>query len=214
MNSLPRKKIGWFRKQLGKIGKRYLRKKYKKMDLYVLSLMELEVMKKYSDLLGNQKSGLEELNRQFIQGANDIFFNLMNYIKIFFSKSLEDILYIYDVAMYIILGNDYKEFFGKPRLFKAEETEDGIPKIVTRINKCVMCASVEEGDIQLQELGDKGFGEILGNAITALVQLVQDYVENDYSIVLKETKCFLRGDKYGEFTMYFYPRPKEEEIDM
>ena len=75
----------------------------------------------------------------------------------------------------------------------------------------MLCASADEGDIKVDELAHRGFAEILGNAVAALLQITQDYVENDYQIVTKETKCFLRGDSYGEMVMYFHPKDKEQE---
>ncbi|MHA1384994.1 MAG: hypothetical protein ACTSR3_14695 [Candidatus Helarchaeota archaeon] len=209
---MARKRIGWFRKKLGNVGKKLIRWKFRKMDLYILSLMELEVLKKYAEILGDQGTAFDVFNEQFQQGAYDIFYSVMDLVKIFFSKDLRDLLYIYDLAMYIILGNDYKEFFAPPKFISADEAEDGIPKIIARTKKCIMCASVRgEEDIKLDELGDRGFAEILGNALTALIQLAQDSVGNPYQVVQKETKCFLRGDTYGEMTVYFYP--KEEEND-
>ncbi len=206
---MARKKIGWFRKKLGNVGKKLMRWRYRKMDLYLLSLMELVVVQKYSEILGDQGAAFDELNNQFRSAAFDIFYGVMDLVKIFFSKDLRDILYVWELAMYIILGKNYSEYFDYPKFIPAEESEEGVPKIVARIKKCVVCASVQEGDINLDELGQRGFAEILGNALTALVQLMQDTVENDYNVVQKETRCFLRGDNYGEQTLLFYPKEKE-----
>lgn len=134
---MPRKKIGWFRKQLGNVGKKLIRWKYRKMDLYVLSLMELEVLKKYAKILGNQGDAFDEFTHQFEQGAHDIFYSVMDLVKLFFSKDLKDLLYVYDLAMYLILGKAYREFFDRPKFISAEKSEDGIAKIVVRIKK--MC---------------------------------------------------------------------------
>ena len=208
---MPRKKIGWFRKKLGNVGKKLMRWRYRKMDLYLLSLMELVVLQKYAEILGDQGSAFDEFTNQFTQGAYDIFYSVMDLVKIFFSKDLQDLLYVWDLAMYLILGKEHREYFDVPKFIPAEETEEGVPKIVARIKKCVVCASVKEGDIKLDELGHRGYAEILGNALTALVQMVQDSVENDYKVVLKETRCFLRGDNYGEQTLFFYPKEEETE---
>ena len=50
-----RKKLSWFRKQLANIGKRIFWMTQKKMNLYVLSLMQKEVFLKYAEILGDQK---------------------------------------------------------------------------------------------------------------------------------------------------------------
>ncbi|MFX1452701.1 MAG: hypothetical protein ACFFCM_17820 [Promethearchaeota archaeon] len=208
---MARKKLGWFRKKIGNVGKKLMRWRYRKMDLYVLSLMELVVLQKYAEILGDQGAAFDELNRQFTEGAYAIFYNVMDLVKMFFSKDLRDILYVWELAMYLILGNKFSEYFDYPKFIPAEESEEGVPKIVARLKKCVVCASVQEGDIKLDELGERGFAEVLGNALTALVQMMQDYVKNDYKVVQRETKCFLRGDNYGEQTLLFYP--KEEKIE-
>ena len=41
-----------------------------------------------------------------------------------------------------------------------------------------------------------------------MTQLIQDYANNDYSVVGRETKCFLSGDPHGELRFWLYPPDK------
>ncbi|MHA1784738.1 MAG: hypothetical protein ACTSVY_04850, partial [Candidatus Helarchaeota archaeon] len=150
---------------------------------------------------------LVEFSTQFTNGAQEIMYNLMDRMNILFSKSLEDLSFLFEVALYAIIGKDYYEFYEQPVYHPAETTEEGVAKITIGIRKCVMCSTIEnKEDVDPDKLGDRNYGEIMAMAFTVLLQEIQNYVENDYKIVGKETKCYLRGDDKGEYTFYFYPK--------
>jgi hypothetical protein len=195
-----RKKLSWLRKSLGSIGKRIYWLFSKKMNLYLLSLMEKEVFLKYAEIHGDQKIALEILSEQFSEGASFILRDIFNLIKIFISESLEDLEYLANLAYYIVLGADYKEFF-EIKFIPAAEGSDEIPKLVTKIKKCVCCASIDD-EIHLNELGDSGYIHILFAAIITLLQMIFEYTSDQYLLEFKETKCHLRGDPQGELTVY------------
>ena len=63
---------------------------------------------------------------------------------------------------------------------------------------------------------DKGrhrFGKVLTLTIEQMLQLAQDFLENDFQVVARETKCFHQGDPYGEIQSWMYPRDKLELMD-
>ena len=76
-----------------------------------------------------------------------------------------------------------------------------------RYKRCVLCTGLRPGiDIDHTKLRNNSYGELLGQALMALLQMIQDYVGNNYNLVIKESKCRLRGDEYGESIVFFYPK--------
>ena len=202
-------KLGFFKKILAKLGKRiFWRFMTRKMNLWMLSSMAFGVTKKYEEIYeGDTGLAVDTFTQQFIHGAESIMYGLMDTLKIFFSKSLDDMEFLSDTAMYVILGSKWKDFFGTPQFIKAEEAEDGVAKLVMRFQRCVLCTGLRPGiDIDHTKLRENSYGELLARALTALLQMIQDYVGNKYRLEVKETKCRLRGDLYGEGVIYFYPK--------
>jgi hypothetical protein len=57
-------------------------------------------------------------------------------------------------------------------------------------------------------LGNHDYFHVITELAEAAIQHIQDYVENRYRVLCRETKCFLRGDDQGELTVFFYPKDK------
>jgi hypothetical protein len=202
-------KLGRFRKYIVKVGKwLYWKFKIKKMDLLMLSSMAYCVTKKYEEIFeGDTGLAIDTFTEQFKTGAQSIMMELLETIKIFFSKSLEDTVFLARLAVYIILGPKWNIFFGEPILIPAEKTRDNVTQLIIKYKKCVLCTGLRPGiDIDPNKFKQHCYGELLAEALTSLLQMVHDYVGNDYNLVVKETKCQLRGDPYGEFYQYFYPK--------
>ncbi|MHA1129448.1 MAG: hypothetical protein ACTSRC_18830 [Candidatus Helarchaeota archaeon] len=201
-------KLGFFRKLLAKIGKRVYWKISKKMNLWMLSSMAYGVTKKYEEIFeGDTGKAVDTFTEQFISGANSIMYELLPRMKVFFSKSLDDLEFLTDVAMYVIMGPKWKQFFGKPQFIPADDTADGVPKLIIRFIRCVLCTGLRPGiDIDHSKLKKNSYGELLARALVALMQMIQDYVGNDYKLDVKEVKCRLRGDEWGEGVVFFFPK--------
>jgi hypothetical protein len=70
-----------------------------------------------------------------------------------------------------------------------------------------MCTGLIPGvDIDPNKLRKNSYGELFGQAVAVLLQMVQDYVGNNYDVTLKETKCMLRGDPHGEYLISLIPK--------
>ncbi|HUX97918.1 MAG TPA: hypothetical protein VMV49_00045 [Candidatus Deferrimicrobium sp.] len=201
-------KLGMFRKFLAKLGKRAYWTVTKKMNLWMLSSMAYGVTKKYEEIFeGDTGMAVDTFTEQFVNGANSIMYELLGTMKIFFSKSLEDVDFLAETALHVILGSKWPQFFGKPKMILAENTEEGVAQLVMRFPRCVLCTGLRPGiDVDHTKLRKNSYGELLARALVALMQLIQDYVGNKYKLVVKETKCRLRGDPYGEGISYYYPK--------
>jgi len=207
---MPPEKLGFFRKLIAGLGKRLYWRISKKMNLFMLSSMAYGVTKKYEEIFeGDTGMAIDTFTEQFVNGANSIMYELLPRMKFFFSKSLEDVEFLSDVAMYVILGAKWKKFFGQPIFIPAEKAEDHIPKLIIRFVRCVLCTGLRPGkDIDQAKLRKNSYGELLSRALVSLMQLIQDYVGNEYTLEVKETKCQLRGDSYGEGIVYYLPKKK------
>jgi hypothetical protein len=202
------KKLGFFRKLLARIGKRAYWGISKKMNLWMLSSMAFGVTKKYEEIFdGDTGQAVDTFTEQFVNGASSIMYELLPRMKVFFSKSLDDLEFLTDVAMYVIMGKKWKRFFGPPQFIAAEDSADGIPKLIIRYVRCVLCTGLRPGiDIDHSKLKKNSYGELLARALVALMQMIQDYVGNEYRLEVKEIKCMLRGDEYGEGVVFFFPK--------
>jgi hypothetical protein len=203
-------KLNGFRKLIAGLGKRLYWKMSNKMNLYMLSTMAFGVTKVYEEIFnGDTGLAVDTFTEQFMNGANSIMYELLPTMKIFFSKSLEDVEFLSGVAMYVILGPKWQNFFGPPKFVPANRSEERVPKLIITYKCCVLCTGLKPGvDIDPAKLRRNSYGELLARALVSLMQLIQDYVGNEYTLEVKETKCRLRGDPYGECLIYFFPKTK------
>ncbi|NHI94001.1 MAG: hypothetical protein EAX96_16045 [Candidatus Lokiarchaeota archaeon] len=206
------KKLGWIKRRLGDFGNKLFYRKSEKMNLFIVTSIVQSVIEEYRNIYeGDLPKALKELAKGSETGAGEIVSDLIEN-PIMFGISLKFLLskHLPDVGLQIwwtllsILGNDAKKIFGKPKFIPATEAEDGITKIVIALKQCMMCST--KLNIAPEDLGDQDYFHVITSIAEAAVQHMQDYVENDYKIKCKETKCFLRGDDQGELTLFFYPK--------
>ncbi len=204
-------KLNKIRKVLASLGKRiYWKFMTKKMNLWMLSSMAYGVTKKYEEIFdGDTGLAVDTFTEQFVNGAKSIMYELLGTMKMFFSKSLEDLEFLSGVALYVVLGPDWNDFFEEPIYVPGERTEDGVPQLIMRQKKCVLCTGLRPGiDLDHTKFKKNTYGELLANALVALLQMIQDYVGNEYNLVVKETKCLLRGDSFNEGVTFFFSKDK------
>ncbi|NVM29112.1 MAG: hypothetical protein HWN65_09720 [Candidatus Helarchaeota archaeon] len=202
-------KLGKFRKMLASLGKRiYWKFMTKKMNLWMLSSMAYGVTKKYEEIFdGDTGLAVDTFTEQFVNGATSIMYEILGTMKMFFSKSLLDLEFLSGVALYVVLGPDWETFFEKPIFVPGEQTDDGVPQLIMRQKICVLCTGLIPGvDIDHTKLRENSYGELLAKALVALLQMIQDYVGNKYNLVVKETRCLLRGDSFNEGVTFFFPK--------
>jgi hypothetical protein len=204
-------KLNVFRKLLARLGKFYYWSKPKKINLWLLSSMAYGVTKKYEEIFkGETGKAVDTFTQHFVSGAKAIMFQMQDRIKILYSQSLEDLEFVASIALYVILGPNWKKFFAPPVFVPADRTDNDIAQFRIKFPICALCAGIKPGiDLDPQKMEEHSYGELLAAALAHLLQMVQDYVGNDYDIEIKETKCKLRGDPYGEAVMFFHPKKSQ-----
>lgn len=202
-------RLGKIRRALASLGKRiYWKFMTKKMNLWMLSSMAYGVTKKYEEIFdGDTGLAVDTFTEQFVNGAKSIMYELLGTMKMFFSKSLEDLEFLSGVALYVVMGPDWNDFFEDPIYIPGEKTDDGVPQLIMRQKRCVLCTGLRPGiDMDFSKFRENTYGELLAKALVALLQMIQDYVGNEYNLVVKETKCLLRGDEFNEGVTFFFPK--------
>ncbi|MHA1268155.1 MAG: hypothetical protein ACTSPY_00085 [Candidatus Helarchaeota archaeon] len=206
------KKLGFFTKMLGKLGKRLIFNMSQKINLYTCAIIVQETMRVFKDIYGDWEIGLEEFNEALTTGVREMVADMMDE-KILFGKGLADIVSMtpsdsisaVEIGFWALMGSESRKLIGKPVWYSADQTEDNIPKLVVEIKTCPFCCGMENIEGELKNIH---FGDFFAAMIGGILQEMMDYVGNEFNIVNKETKCFMRGDDKGELTFYFYPREK------
>ena len=207
-----RKKLGIVRKVLAKVGKHIMWTFSKKLNRLFLTGCWKSVMLKFSELNENDAKKASKIWFEIGKAAGDsLMYAWLDRGKMIFSKKLEDMKVVVETAWYSFLGDHTDDI----RYYEAGDGYE-VPRIVWRFWKCWMCSGVFKDEdlkhLDLENLHEYGYGAAAAGIFETALQMVQDYVDNPYSVVCRETKCFCRGDDYQEFTAYFYPKQEEEII--
>lgn len=196
---MVRKKVGFMQRFLASVGKRLLWWRAEKMDLYVLAVMAKETVLKYRELLNDDLgAAVEMLKKHFSDSAKTYLRNFMAQLKLVVSQDLEDMEFMSEVALWSILGKDYRKFFIPTKYIAADDPINpyNLPYFLSVNPKCLMCSILEEGE--KEEYKDTNYGEIISYALGSLIEIILEYVGHNFRVEVKETRCFLRGDPYSE----------------
>lgn len=194
---------------MAKVGKRVMWYFSKKVNRLFLHAAWKSAILTFASITQNDANEATKIWYEIGKGAGDsLMYAWLDRAKMLFSKKLEDMKIIVESAWHSFLGDtpDKIEFF--------EAFGNEVPKVVWQFNKCWICAEVMF-DEDLKHLDFKnnkyGYAAAASGIFEAALQMVIDYVDNPYCVVVNETKCFLRGDSCQEFTAYFYPKENIQE---
>ena len=208
MNKIPVEKLGWFRKQIGSLGKRVFHWRTDKISLFSLNVFIRSLMRMYASLNdGDYGKGLNIFCEHVEEEAKTLVFDMINEPILFgismdsiMSKDIEDLVYIATTLFWAMIGKDYKDLW-EPIEFTKED--NGNYKLTMKEKMCIICA--EEYEIKQEMLGPRNFGDIFAALLVGILQALEEYVGAQYKITGKETKCVLRGDTHGEISIWLTP---------
>ena len=205
---MPVEKLSWFRKRLADIGKRIYYHKTEKLNFYIVNLMVNHIIKAYAEIFNDYGKALDEIENMVKAEARNILAEIIEKpiflgksMKMIISKDLNDIAFLASTTFFGLLGKNYKKFFEEPE-FSIDSK--GVGKLILRMKKCPICAGVRH--VTQDQLGEKTLGGFLAILSGEIIELIQEYVENPYIVEAKETKCFMKGDPYGEIVIMIYPK--------
>lgn len=212
-------RLSKFKKMVGNLGKKLYYMKEPKYPINILAVMEEGVIEEYA-LINNKdyEKGLKELENFLNPAAEQLMTALLLNpavggiaFKSFMTKELEDIPWLMGTLLFAMFGKKaYNTIFGKRgfKLIFADESEEKVPTVVVTWQKCPFCCNVK---ITKEDLKSENYGKIIEVLLSQTVELVEEFVENKYKVICKETKCFLRGDSVGEYRIWLYPEEEFEE---
>ncbi|MHA1378218.1 MAG: hypothetical protein ACTSRG_07535 [Candidatus Helarchaeota archaeon] len=204
-----RKKLGIFRKALGKVGKRIMWTFSKKINRLFLHAAWKSVILTFSRLTDNPNEATR-IWYELGKGAGDsLMYTWLDKAKMLYSQNVEDMKVIVESAWHAFLGNSPDRI----KYFKAGDGHE-VERIVWQFDKCWICAEVmEDGEFNHLDFKNNefGYGSCASGIFEQALQQVVEYVQIPYKVVIRETKCFMRGDSCQEFTAWFYPKEGSNE---
>ena len=198
-----REKIGWFQRFLGKIGKHFYWWRAKKMSAVMMSVDFLECIRVLVELNdGNIPAALEEFRKLGITAGQTVASELLGPGEMIFSRNIEDVPFILNVAWYI--------FFGENLTDVKMYTETDPIKMVWTLPYCIFCAAVRkeqelkfDRDTMKTDETKLTYGSVVSGAMEGALNAILEYVNSDYRVKIYETKCICAGDPFPEYTAYF-----------
>ena len=214
---MPVKRLRWYHKMMGALGKRMFYSKAQKLNLMATTLMVRYTIEEYKDITGSYENGIKEFEKVCEIGTWEIISEMMEQ-KIAFGIGLYDIISLYlpdsawaiPLGFYSLAGGDFmKHIFDDAVFIPAISSPDGNPRIIVRFKKCMMCAGIS--DEKREELKGVCYGGYFGVLLASATGVMSDEVEWGYDIQGSETKCYLKGDDHPEFILKFTPKPEKKE---
>jgi hypothetical protein len=155
------------------------------------------------------ETAITTLKTQFAESAKTYLRTFMGQLKLIVSEDLNDMEFMSSVALYSILGKNYKDFFTATKYIPADHpmNYDGVDKFVTISRRCLMCSILPKD--QWDTYKECNYGEIIPHALASLMELILEFIGMDVSIEVQETKCFMRGDEYSETEMIIREKTPE-----
>ena len=205
-------KISWFKKVLAGLGKRLYFRREPKMNIMLLAVIVRSVINEFKEFYGDWEAAFSRLDAAVAEESKNIIAEMIDQpilfgvgLRTMLSRSLEDIPFLVKMTFWVMAGKNSKKIFGEPLLIPAEESPEKVPKIIIPIKKCMMCAGLTTVD-PTEFKDDRNYFDYVAAVLAGTMGHIEEYVGNEYKVVGKETKCFLRGDDQGELTVWFYPK--------
>ena len=197
-----------FHKFLAGLGKRWFWWRQPKINGLFMCMSFLEDLRVLFELNDNNlETALKDFHDIGKIAGHDLLYEMLDVGKMIFSKSLEDVPLFLKVAWYVLMGEnlDDKMIQYVPKDSEGNEYDMAI----ITFDECLFCAGLEtekELKINKETMGQQTYGSVVSGVFEAAIQTIMDYVENDYVVKVKETKCIMKGDIQPEFTMWFIPK--------
>jgi len=67
-------------------------------------------------------------------------------------------------------------------------------------------------EVKPEDLADPGYGTIIAGIFQATTRMINEYANIEFTSFVKETKCILQGDPYGEFVAELYAKAAADQI--
>ncbi|MHA1651492.1 MAG: hypothetical protein ACTSYB_14980 [Candidatus Helarchaeota archaeon] len=209
MSPIKKEKVGLREKLLAALGKRIMYWRAKKVPQLLINLSYRETIRLLIELYGDAGSALKAMFQLARDAGPDFLNEWVESASPIFSKHVGDHALWIKSGYYGFTGDHitYIEYF-------PPEKEGDPHRVVWRIDKCFLCAGLDQDntiDIKKEDLKDFGWGAAIAGIFTATTNMINEYAGIEFTCHVRETKCLLKGDPYGEFVAEFYPKEKDAE---
>jgi hypothetical protein len=204
-----------FWKMLGNIGKRVFFRREPKISLFLTTAMYQTMIDTLAESLGgNYEEAMEilinltrplseEMISNILFGTSVLGIKLKTLLSKF--SDFKEFTFFVDLSIYAFFGPSSKEIFGKVRYIPATESEEKVDTYLVRLKSCPFCYPTM---VPPEKLGTARFGKTVAVTIEQMIQLSQDFLQHNFQVTARETRCFHHGDPFGEIRVWLYPRDK------
>ncbi|MHA1233002.1 MAG: hypothetical protein ACTSRP_21370 [Candidatus Helarchaeota archaeon] len=208
MGKIKKKKIGLLEKILGYIGKKLMYRQQRKISKLLVNLANRELVRLLYEIDGNLETALRILYDLSTHAGHDFLMEWVEKGSVIFSKNLADHAFWIKSGYYSFTGDNIKFIKYIP-----PEKEGDPHKIVWRIYECFVCAGMDHDnsfEIKKEDFGEHGYGGVTAGIFQTTTNMINEYVGIEFECRVRETKCILKGDPYGEFVAEYYPKKSTE----
>jgi len=211
--------LGFWR-MLGNIGKRVFFQREPKTSLYLTTSMYQIMIETLADSMGgNYEEAMEilinlsrplseEMISNILFGTSVMGVQLKTLLSKF--KELKDFTYFVDLSLYAFFGPSSKLIFGKVKYIPPSESEEKVDTYLLRLKSCPFCYPTM---VPPEKLGAARYGKTIAVTVEQMLQLSQDFLQHNFQVVARETRCFHHGDPFGEIRVWLYPRDNPELME-
>lgn len=213
MGRVKKKKVGFRERLLASLGKRLMYWRSKKIPKLLINLAYREIIKLLVEMEGDLKSALNTVFQVAFEAGPDFLNEWVERGSVIFSKFVGDHAVWIKAGYYSFVGDHIKYIRYIPPEEAYPSSTAGTHRVVWRIDKCFLCSGMDTDEslrVTPEDLVDHGYGTIIAGIFQATTRMINEYADIEFTSFVKETKCLLRGDPYGEFVAEFYPIEKEE----
>ena len=208
MSKVKKEKVGFLERFLASLGKRLMFFRAQKVSKLTINLAHREFVRLLVDIHGDLPSALNAIFKMAANAGPDFLMKWIEGGSAIFSKNVGDHALWIKSGYYAFTGDHISniEYF-PPR--KAGEPH----RVVWKLDKCFICSGMENDptfQVKKEDLEAFGWGTVIAGIFTATTNMINEYAGIEFTSTVRETKCLLKGDPYGEFVAEFYPKEKDE----
>ncbi len=210
----------FFKKMLGNVGKRIYNWKAEKQSIHLFSCMVQAIVAEFADIFkGDYEKSMDTLIELVRPMSEEVIATLLLEtsvmgipLKKLITKDTKDLPWIIVIALYAVFGKGSEAIFKKPTLIPKEKSAEQVDTLVIELKKCPFCYSTM---FPPDRFGAHRYGKLLTLTIEQMIQVIEDYMKNDFQVVARETKCFHKGDvlsnAMAEIRVWLYPK---QQLDL
>lgn len=206
--------VSFFWKMLGRIGAGYYYNRETKVSLPLFGAMHHVMIDTIAELSGNDyEQGMDTLVELVRPSSEEIITGIIFETKVLGVewkslierfKGVKEFAFLLDLTLATVWGKKWvKKIFEKTRYLSADECDEKVDTYIIRLKKCPFCYPTS---LSPERLGAHRFGKFLTLTIQQMTQIIQNFLENDFEVIARETRCFHQGDPFGELRLWLYPR--------